>query len=127
MDMTARSLAEQVMGDAGNGQCAPRSFGYQGTFKDKPIVGSVRFEPMGGHCKALFKADNPLGKWLANGRGANSFTLYGKGGRMSMVTLMGLFPVTRNGSSMTLNIMGKPLVLALAHGQSLPGDRGAND
>lgn len=114
MDMTARSLAEPMFGDAGDGKCAPGNFVYQGTYKDKPISGSVRFEAMGKQCKAVFEADNAFGKWLANGAGATSFTLYGGAGRMALVTPLGLFPASRNGASMTLTIMGKPLELALA-------------
>jgi serine beta-lactamase-like protein LACTB len=113
MDMTARSLAEPMFGDAGEGECAPGSLAYQGKYKDKPISGSVHFEPIGKQCKAVFEADNAFGKWLGHGGGATSFTLYGQAGRMALVTPLGLFPATRHGTSMTLTIMGKPLELAL--------------
>lgn len=114
MEMTAMSLAEPMFGDVDGTACEARRFAYDGAFKEKAIRGDVRFEPVDGHCKAIFEADNSFGAWLANGSGVTSFTMVGRGGRLALVGKTGLFPVTRQGASMTITVKGNPVVLALS-------------
>ncbi|MEJ7805429.1 MAG: serine hydrolase domain-containing protein [Telluria sp.] len=116
IEMTARALAEPVMANGDNKQCVARRFAYQGTYKEKPVTGAVQFMPMHGYCTAVFGADNALGKWLSGGASGTSFTLLGQGAKLSMVTPLGLFPVSKSGTSMTLTISGKPLALTLSEG-----------
>lgn len=118
IELTSRSLAEQMMDDnsaAVARPCTAGNYAYRGTYKEKPISGTVRFDRAGHECSGVFVADNALGTWLANGSGSgfNSLALYGRGDRLSMVTPLGLFPVTRKGDSMTLAFSTTVLDLAL--------------
>lgn len=118
IELTARSLAEPMMDDgsaAAARPCTTGKYAYRGTYKEKPIAGTVRFDRAGSDCTAVFVADNALGTWLANGNssGANRLALFGRGDSLSMVTPLGLFPVTRNRDSMTLAFSTTTLHLPL--------------
>ncbi len=114
MELTARSLAEHALGQVAEEHCVPGSFTYQGRYKDQPVHGTLRVERSGQHCKAILQADNALGRWLSKGAaGASHVDLLGRGGRMALVTPLGLFPATRSGANLTLTLTGAPVVLTL--------------
>lgn len=116
MELTARSLAEPMMDEgaaAGAQPCTAGTYAYRGSYKEKPVSGTVRFEPVGSDCSATFEANNALGGWLANGRAMTSLAMHGRGDRLALVSPLGLFPVVRKSESMTLTLSVTPLELAL--------------
>lgn len=98
-----------------HGKCLEGQRRYRASYRDEPIAGTVQFLAEGGFCKAVFSADNPLGRWMAPGRLGTQFVAYSAAGTgpAYYVTPVGIFAGKADASLHTIQLLGQPLALTL--------------
>lgn len=114
-DISAESLYDAFARRDARGRCATGERNYTGRYKDNDIAGTVKFLAEGGFCKAVFSADNHLGRWMAPGRSGVQFVAWSRAGTgpAYYVTPAGIFPGKANLAQHTIRLMGVPLELTL--------------